>query len=623
MPEKTRPKPDEEKTILEDGIEYEEVTHDDRVIGRAFRVSVAVLLALVALGGGAYLWLSRPQEIGPVQIVEPSAPMTPAHEMQTPAVRFTDVTAAAGIDFVHQNGAEGEKLLPETMGGGSAFLDYDADGDSDLLLVNGCFWPTSKRSGERPTQALYASDAKGRFTDVSATAGIDATFYGMGAAGADADDDGDVDVFFTAVGPDHFFVNAGAKFAEQDVGVAGTDDGWSTCACFFDADRDGDLDLYVGNYVRWSRAIDLEVGFTLNGKDRAYGPPTTFEGMQPYFYRNEGGGRFAEVSEQAGFHVVNPATGVPIGKALGVRANDPDLDGDVDLMVANDTVANFFYRNKGDGNFEERAMGLGLAFDREGRATGAMGIDAAWFRNDQSVAYAIGNFANEMSSFYVSQGRADLWADEAIGSGIGAPTRKYLKFGTLFLDYDLDGRQDYLQSNGHLESEIARFQSSQTYEQPAQLFWNAGNSDKRTFVEVSPASTGDLARPIVGRGCASADIDGDGDLDVLLTQSGGKPVLLRNDQALGHHWLRLHLAGRGKNHAAIGARVEVFVNGEMQCQEVMPFRSYLSQVELTLTFGLGSAEQAERVVIHWPDGAQQELANLAGDRLHTLEQSRK
>src|SRR6185503_5317798 len=310
---------------------------------------------------------------------------------------------------------------------------------------------------------------------------------------------------------------------------AGTKDGWSTCACFFDADKDGDLDLYVGNYVRWSRAIDLEIGFTLNGKDRAYGPPTTFEGMQPYFYSNGGDGRFTDVSERSGFHVANPATGVPIGKALGVRANDPDLDGDLDLMVANDTVANFFYRNKGDGTFEEGAMGLGLAFDREGRATGAMGIDSAWFRNDQAIAYAIGNFANEMSSFYVSQGRADLWADEAIGVGIGAPTRKYLKFGTLFLDYDLDGRQDYLQANGHLESEIAQFQASQTYQQPAQLFWNAGDSAKRTFVEVNAESTGDLAHPIVGRGCASTDVDGDGDLDLLLTQSGGKPVLLRNE----------------------------------------------------------------------------------------------
>jgi hypothetical protein len=623
MSQKTKsPQPAEEKIVVEDGIEYEEVTHDDQVIGKAFRVSLAVLLVLGLAGAVTFWWMNRPKEVQPAQVVKTEAPKTVPQDVQTPVVRFVDVSAASGIDFVHQNGAEGEKLLPETMGGGSAFLDHDADGDVDLLFVNGCYWPHSKRAGERPAQALYANDSRGRFTNATAGSGLGATFYGMGAACADADADGDPDVFFTAVGPDHFFANDGGRFAERDVGLAGAADGWSTCACFLDADRDGDLDLYVGNYVRWSREIDLEVGFTLNGKDRAYGPPTTFEGAQPYFYRNEGNGRFVEVGEQAGFHVANPATGVPIGKALGVRANDPDVDGDLDLMVANDTVANFFYRNKGDGTFEERAMGLGLAFDREGRATGAMGIDAAWFRNDEAIAYAIGNFANEMSSFYVTQGRADLWADEAIGVGIGAPTRKFLKFGTLFLDYDLDGRQDYLQANGHLESEIAQFQASQAYEQPAQLFWNAGNAAKRTFAEVPAESAGDLMRPIVGRGCASADVDGDGDLDLLLTQSGGRPMLLRNEQALGHHWLRLHLVGKGANHDAIGARVEVSAGGEEQCQEVMPFRSYLAQVELPLTFGLGSGTKAARVSIHWPDGATQELTGLAADRLHRIEQAR-
>ncbi len=604
-----------------DGVEYEEVSHDDRVIGRAFRVSLAILLALVVGGGGAYWWLNRPEQLVPVQVVSPAAPLAPASDVVAPAVHFTDVGAASGLDFVHENGAEGEKLLPETMGGGSAFLDHDGDGDADLLFVNACPWPESKRS-VRPTQALYSNDGKGHFTNVTAASGLDATFYGMGAACADADADGDVDVFFTAVGPDRYFENDAGRFVERDVGVGGASEAWSTCACFFDADRDGDLDLYVGNYVRWSREIDLEVGFTLSGIGRAYGPPTTFEGTQPYFYRNEGTGRFQEVGQAAGLHVTNSATGVPVGKALGVRASDADLDGDLDLMVANDTVANFFYRNLGTGSFEECGQRLGLAFDREGRATGAMGIDAAWFRNDDALGFAIGNFANEMSSLYVSQGRADLWADEAIGTGIGAPTRKFLSFGALFFDYDLDGRLDFLQANGHLESEINQVQPSQTYRQPAQLFWNAGDAGKRTFVEVDPASTGDLQHPIVGRGCSAADVDGDGDLDVLLTQSGGKPLLLRNDQTLGHHWLRLRLIGRGANHDAIGARVDVVGPRGKQCLEVMPFRSYLSQVELPLSFGLGSATVAEKVVIHWPDGATRELTDLAADRLHVIEQAR-
>jgi hypothetical protein len=611
-----------ERVVVQDGVEYEEVSGDDRVIGRAFRVSLGVLLALATLGGGTYWWLNRPTVIAPVQVVQPQAPHALTHEVNAPAVRFTDVTAAAGIDFVHTNGAEGDKLLPETMGGGSAFLDHDDDGDADILFVNGSAWPESA-SGAKATQALYANDGRGRFTNASAGSGLDATFYGMGAACADVDADGDTDVFFAAVGPNRFFENGGGRFAERDLGLAGGADSWSTCACFFDAERDGDLDLYVGNYVRWSRAIDIEIDFTLSGIGRAYGPPTTFQGAQPYYYRNDGAGGFVETAQAAGLHVLNSATGVPAGKALGVRACDADTDGDLDLMVANDTVANFYYRNLGTGAFEECGQKLGLAFDREGRATGAMGIDAAWFRNDGAIAFAIGNFANEMSSFYVSQGRADLWADEAIGAGIGAPTRKFLSFGALFLDYDLDGRLDFLQANGHLESEISQVQASQTYEQPAQLFWNAGNQAKRTFVEVDVKTLGDLTTPIVGRGCATADVDGDGDLDVLLTQCPGKPKLLRNDQALGHHWLRLELVGRGGNRDALGARVEVEVAGieGKLCQEVVPFRSYLSQNELPLTFGLGAATQADKVVVHWPDGAQQELVALAADRLHRIEQA--
>jgi hypothetical protein len=618
MPEKTTD-PVEEKPIVRDGIEYEEVTHDDQVIGRAFKGSVIGIGAMLVVGGVVFWWLNRPKELAPAQVLQQEAPKAMEHTVKVPVVRFTDMTAQAGITFVHQTGAEGEKLLPETMGGGSAFFDYDLDGDPDLLFVNACYWPGSKRAGERPTQALYVNDGQAHFTDTTDNVGLDACFYGMGAACADADSDGDPDIYFTAVGPNHYFANQGGRFEEKDVGVAGEKDSWSTCACFFDADKDGDLDLYVGNYVHWSRNIDLEIAFTLNGKDRAYGPPTTFEGAQPYLFRNEGDGHFSDATKASGLLVVNPATGVPAAKTLGVRASDPDLDGDLDLMVANDTVAKFFYKSNGDGTFVEQAMALGLAFDREGRATGAMGIDAAWFRNDDAVAFAIGNFANEMSSFYVSQGRADLWADEAIGSGVGAPTRKHLSFGALFFDYDLDGRLDFLQANGHLESEISKFQASQTYQQPAQLFWNAGNDERHTFSEVEGETTGDLARPIVGRGCSAADVDGDGDLDVLLTQSGGKPMLLRNEQSLGHHWLRLRLVGHGKNRDAIGARVDVFVNGVKQCQEVMPFRSYLSQVELPLTFGLGSAIKAEKVVVHWPDGTTQELNELAGDRLHTIE----
>lgn len=608
-----------EDTVVRDGVEYEEVSHDDAVIGQALKLSAGVLIAAGAVGGAIWWLNTRPDEITEAQRSEVDAPVAVTRDVVVPSVHFTDVTAEAGLTFVHQNGAEGQKFLPETMGGGSAFFDLENDGDSDLLLVNGCYWPDSANAANQPTQALYTNDGKGRFSDVTAARGLAVSFYGMGAAAADADGDGDTDVFFTTVGPNHYFAADGGTFAERDVGISGASDSWSTCATFFDAERDGDLDLYVGNYVKWSREIDQAIGFQLTGIGRAYGPPTTFEGTQPYFYRNDGRGSFLDETASAGFEVVNPATGVPVGKALGARACDADLDGDVDLAIANDTVANFFYRNAGNGTFEERAKELGLAFDRDGRSTGAMGIDAAWFRNDDALAIAIGNFANEMSSFYVSQGRADLWADEAIGSGIGAPTRKHLSFGALFLDYDLDGRQDFLQANGHLENDINQVQSSQHYEQPAQLFWNAGKDAKRTYVEVVEGA-GDLGHPIVGRGAASCDIDGDGDLDLLLTQSGGKPELLRNDQALGNGWIRLRLTGKGQNHAAIGARIELHADGVKQCQELVPFRSYLSQCETVLTFGLGKAARAERVVVHWPDGTRSEIADLAANREHAVAQ---
>jgi len=613
MAEKTKEPPADEG-LLKDGIEYEEVSADDRVIGRAFRVSLAVLIGVGALGALAYWWLNRTEDKPPPRPAEVSAPLTVTRDANVPVVRFTDVTQASGIDFVHERGAEGEKLLPETMGAGVAFVDHDQDGDADLILVNGTFWPGSKREGARPTQALYANDGAGHFTNASAASGLATSFYGMGVACADADGDGDPDAFFTAVGPDHYFANEGGTFREADVGVAGSSDGWSTCACFFDAERDGDLDLYVGNYIRWSREIDLAQNVSLTGIDRAYGQPTSFEGAQPYFYRNDDG-RFGDVAQAAGLHVVNSATGVPVGKALGVRACDTDLDGDLDLAVANDTVANFFYRNEGDGKFVESAQALSLAYDREGRSTGAMGIDAAWFRNDDAIGIAIGNFANEMTSFYVTQGSDSHWADEAIGTGIGAPTRKYLKFGTLFLDYDLDGRPDLLQANGHLEPEINQVQVSQTYEQSAQLFWNAGAAARRTFVEVDAKTLGDLVHPIVGRGAAAADVDGDGDLDLLLTQSGGRPLLLENEQALGNHWVRLALVGTGKNREAIGARVQLVAGGVKQCQDLVPFRSYLSQNELVLTFGIGPATAVDSLNVTWPDGTKQTVNGVGVDRL--------
>jgi hypothetical protein len=400
--------------------------------------------------------------------------------------------------------------------------------------------------------------------------------------------------------------------------VGGDAGAWSTGAAFFDADGDGDLDLFVCNYVEWSRDIDIEVDYRLTGVGRAYGPPINYQGTHSRLYRNEGDGRFTDVSAEAGIQVENPATGAPVGKALAVGVLDVDGDDRLDLLVANDTVQNFFFHNLGGGRFEETGELYGLAYDRVGNATGAMGIDAGYYRNDRDLAWVIGNFANEMTSFYVSQGDPTLYADEAITAGIGASTRTALSFGVVLFDYDLDGYLDLAQSNGHLEEEIGVVDPSQSYEQSAQLFWN--HSGSGAFVPVPAETLGDLATPIVGRGMSYGDLDGDGDLDLLLLELGGSPLLLRNEQALGHHWVRLRLVGNGMNRSAIGATVELTAGGMTQRRTVAPSRSYLSQVELPLTFGLGESETLDAVVVRLPDGSVEDVTDRVGiDTLTALE----
>ncbi len=525
------------------------------------------------------------------------------------------MTAAAGITFVHNNGAYGEKLLPETMGGGVAFLDFNNDGAQDLLFINSTWWPGKVPPAKQPTtMALYRNDGKGHFEDITAGSGLDASFYGMGVAIGDYDNDGFDDVFITAVGGNHLFHNDGnGKFTETtgSAGVAGLPTGWSTGAAFIDYDNDGRLDRFVCNYVKWSREIDLGVNYTLTGIGRAYGPPMNFEGSFPYLYHNEGNGRFKDVSRASGVQITNRNSGLPLAKSLAVAPVDVDNDGWVDLVVANDTVQNFLFRNQHDGTFKEIGTSSYIAFDANGLARGAMGIDAARFRNDGALGIAIGNFANEMNALYVSHRDSLLFTDEAITAGVGPASRLLLKFGLFFFDYDLDGRLDMLTTNGHLEEEISKVQQSQRYRQPAQLFWNRGTAAGLRFVPVPPEKCGaDIFKPIVGRGSAFADIDGDGDLDIIMTQIAGPPLLLRNDQKLNHHWIRLKLTGTQCNHDAIGAWIKVRLDSQTLMRQVMPTRSYLSQSELPVTIGLGQADRIHSLEITWPGGAIQRVEPL-------------
>jgi hypothetical protein len=357
----------------------------------------------------------------------------------------------------------------------------------------------------------------------------------------------------------------------------------------------------------------MDLDFTLNGRDRAYGPPTNYEGLHPYLFRQEPDHSFTDVSAQAGIQVTLPGTGRPAAKALGVAFADLDGDGYPEILVANDTAQNFLFHNRGNGTFEETGSAAGVGFDASGNTTGAMGIDVARFMDDGRFGVAIGNFANETTSFFVSGSGASGFTDEATALGIGAPTYKALSFGLFFFDYDLDGRLDLLQANGHLENQIHDVQVDEMYRQAAQLFWNTGSATGAAFSLVPEDRTGDLARPIVGRGAAYADIDGDGDLDLVLTQVAGPPLLLRNDQHLQHHWVRVVLEGTGSNRDGIGAWIELRAGGRTQRRQVMPSRSYLSQVELPVTFGLGETRIVDDLTVQWPDGRVQKLSPVEID----------
>lgn len=596
--------------------EPELVPEDDAIIGTALKGSALAVLAIAVVGAGIW-YVTRPAE-EPEEVLEKVVGEIVdlvSDEAQLPEVTFTDITAEAGIDFVHFSGATGDKLLPETMGGGAAFFDYDNDGDQDLYFVNGAPWvhddPESGGAGG-PGNRLYANDGAGNFADVTDAAGLRGGRYGMGVAVGDVDGNGWTDVFTTGIAGNALYLNDGGVFTEaaEAAGVAGTPGQWTTSAGFFDHDRDGDLDLFVCNYVTWSREIDEQLAYTLNGEDRSYGPPTNYAGTTSFLFENDGSGRFTDVSEAAGIKIMNPATGDPMGKALALAFIDYDRDGWLDVFVANDTVANFLFRNNGNGRFDEVATKSGVAYDSSGAATGAMGIDVADYRADGSLGIGIGNFANEMSSLFVADAGRTRFSDDAIGEGVGSPSRQKLSFGLFFFDYDLDGRQDLLQVNGHLDDAINQVQPSQHYLQSPQLFWNAGPDSRSAFMVVPPETAGDLDTELAGRGSAYADIDGDGDLDVVLCQVGAPPLLLRNDLAGDSRHLRVELEDPSRPGGVIGAWVTLRTEGAAQRRLVTPTKSYLSQSELPVTFGLGpdaTLADVQALEVTWPDGVVQDV----------------
>jgi hypothetical protein len=543
-------------------------------------------------GAGVAAWAS------PIAALAAAAP-------SPPGFTFADVTAQAGIHFRHNSGAYGGKLLPETLGSGCAFLDYDNDGWQDILLVNAMDWPGHKR--QRSTPHLYRNNRDGTFANVTKSAGLDIEMYGMGVAVGDYDNDGFADILITCVGQSRLFHNTGkGSFTEvtRASGLQGHS-GFSTSALWFDYDRDGLLDLFICNYVRWSPEHD--VFCSVDGQRKSYCTPEAYRGDTCWLFHNRGNGTFEDVTASSGIFDSS-------SKSLGVAMIDFDQDAWPDLLVANDTQPNKLYRNLGNGKFKEAAVDAGLAFSAEGKARAGMGVDVGDFENSGRLGIAITNFDNEMIGLYHAA-RPGIFDDISVAAGIGLPSRNTLGFGCAFLDVDLDGALDLAVANGHIDETVRNIHGNVGYAQAPQLFLNQGGGK---FRDVAAEAGGGFERPRVGRGLAYGDFDGDGDLDILITTNNGPAFLYRNDQAGGNRSMRFRLTGTKSNRDAIGATVRIYYNGQTQSRTVRGGSSYLSQCELPVTFGVGKRDKMERVTVEWPSGRTEEFKQLATGKAYQV-----
>jgi hypothetical protein len=520
--------------------------------------------------------------------------------------RLTNVTAAAGIDFQHNSGAFEAKYLPETLGSGCAFLDYDGDGWLDILLVNGMDWPGHKK--RHSTLRLYRNNRNGTFSDVTQRAGLAVEMYGMGVAVADYDNDGFPDILITAVGQNRLFKNTGkGTFVDvtEKAGLGGRSS-FSTSAMWFDFDRDGHLDLFVCNYVKWSAEHDIYC--SVDGKRKSYCTPEAYHGSTCWLFRNRGDGTFEDVTAKSGIFDTT-------SKSLGVALVDYDRDGWPDVLVANDTQPNKLYRNLRNGTFEDVAVRAGVAFSEDGKARAGMGVDVADYENSGTPGIVITNFDNEMMALYQLHGQA--YADVSLKAGIGQASRNSLGFGCAFCDVNLDGWLDLVAANGHID-ETVRVLRNVGYAQAPHLFLNDGHG---SFRDVAAEAGADFAAPKVARGIAYGDFDRDGDVDLLMTTNRGPALLYRNDVTNGNRSVRLKMVGTKSNRDGIGAVVRLFTPEGTQSRMVKSGSSYLSQSELTLTFGIGRREKADRVVIEWPSGLVEEHKNVAAGA-HVCQESK-
>lgn len=526
-------------------------------------------------------------------------------------MHFTEISREAGIDFVHVNGGRGRKLMPETVGSGLAFFDYDNDGNLDLLVMNSRSWPGDPKP-IASTPHLYRNRGNGQFENVTQAAGLNVSLYGMGVAVGDYDNDGFQDVYLTAVGPNYLFRNEnGKRFVNMTAraGVVGAplpgtkmEHKWSSGASWLDYNKDGRLDLFVCQYVKWSPALDPYCGH--NGI-RGYCPPDNFEGARCTLFRNDGAGRFTDVSRAMGLFDGSA------GKSFSAGVADFNDDGWPDIAVSNDTWANFLFVNEKGKRFSEKGIESGIAFDEGGRAKAGMGLDVADYRNDGRFGMVIGNFSSEGLSLFEPT-EPMLFTDQGQARHVVAPSLLNVTFATFFFDYDLDGWPDIFATNGHVDDIVNTYKSELSFRQKPLLLRNVNGE------RFEPVKDNGLDRQIVGRGAASGDIDNDGDLDVGVVDNNGRFLLFRNDGGNARRWVRIRTQGTRSNRDGIGALVRVRAGGITRSQYVRSGGSFLSESDHALTFGLGDAQTIESVEVRWPSGTVDRAQALAAGRTYVV-----
>jgi hypothetical protein len=524
--------------------------------------------------------------------------------------RFEEVSESSGIDFVNMfGGIDTKGYILETTGSGAVFFDYDEDGDQDLFLING----TRLGYGEAQSHsnALFRNLGGGRFENVTSAAGLEGYGWGQGGAAADIDNDSDLDLLVTYYGPSRLYRNEGdGTFTETGASAGVAPSGWGTSAAFADYDRDGVNDLFIARYIDFDPEKTPGPGGAPNcfflGIAVMCGP----RGLPPahsLLYHGLGGFRFEDVSGRSGV-AREPSYG------LGAVWGDLDNDGDVDLYVANDQMANYLYRNDGGGRFEDIALETGVAYNEDGRAQAGMGVDLGDYDRDGWLDIHKTNFSHDYNTLYRNTGRG-YFEDVSYSAGIVEATYLYLGWGTGFRDFDRDGWLDLFVANGHVYPEVGQGRTESDYAQSSLLFFNLGDG---RFEERREQTGPDLRVPRVSRGAAFADYDDDGDIDVAVTNMNGPVSLLRNESAPGAHWVGFRLIGRESARDALGARVTIEAGGQRQMEEVRSGASYLSSSDPRVFFGLGSIDRIDRIEVRWPRGRVQVIEGAPLDRYSTM-----